>query len=123
MMTNRPCAASIPPIKAAPYPRPATCTSRAPSALAIAGEPSVLPLSATTTSPAIPACLIAARAFRMHVASVSASLRQGITTVTSSGVTGGAPRGGEAQSSFERDVAEWLFQLGRVVHEPPPPAP
>src|SRR2546425_4718830 len=87
MITNRPCAASIPPIKAAPYPRSAIRTNRAPSALAIAGESSVLPLSATTTSPAIPAFLIAASAFRMHVASVSASLRQGITTVTSSGVT------------------------------------
>src|SRR4051812_42639104 len=86
MMTNRPCAASMPPINAAPYPRSATGTSRAPSAVAIAAESSVLPLSATTTSPAISARLIAASAFRMHVASVSASLRQGITTVTSSGI-------------------------------------
>src|SRR5438876_942751 len=115
MMTNRPCAASIPPIKAAPYPRSATCTSRAPSSLAIAGESSVLPLSATTTSPAIPAFLIAASAFRMHVASVSASLRQGITTVTSIGVTGQAPCGREGNGSFEHEVAEWRFQLGGIV--------
>src|SRR3979490_1755131 len=86
MMTNFPWAASMPPIKAAPYPRSATCTSRAPSALAIAGESSVLPLSATTTSPTMLALLIAASAFRMQVPSVSASLREGITTVASKAV-------------------------------------
>src|SRR5262245_25809413 len=50
---------------------------------AIACEPSVLPLSAMMTSPAIPPTRRASCAFRMQVSSVSASFRQGITTDTS----------------------------------------
>src|SRR6185436_10098859 len=43
------------------------------------------PLSATTTSPSTPAVLIPVRALRMHVSSVPASLRQGMTTESSKG--------------------------------------
>src|SRR5689334_22779829 len=57
--------------------------TRAPRFAAIAWDPSVLPLSATTISPSIPASSSARRAFRMQVASVSDSLRHGMTTDTS----------------------------------------
>jgi hypothetical protein len=40
----------------------------------------------------MPAFFIAVNAFRMHVASVSASLRQGMTTVTSSGIDSSSAR-------------------------------
>src|SRR5262245_40122520 len=50
---------------------------------AIACEPSVLPLSAMMTSPAIPPTRKASCALRMQLSSVSASFRQGITTDTS----------------------------------------
>ena len=46
-------------------------------------EPSVLPLSATMTSPTIPCSSIARWALSMHVASVSASFRHGMTTDSS----------------------------------------
>ena len=49
----------------------------------MSGEPSVLPLSATITSPARPASRRARMAFSMQVASVSASFRQGMTMDTS----------------------------------------
>jgi hypothetical protein len=45
----------------------------------------VLPLSATTISPAMPPDCSAARAFSMHEASVSSSLRHGMTTESSTG--------------------------------------
>ena len=51
MMTNSPRAASIPACSAYPYPLEATGTTRAPRPAAIARDPSVLPLSATITSP------------------------------------------------------------------------
>ena len=50
----------------APFAAPAT--TRAPSASAIACEPSVLPLSATTTSPSTPSASSDAGAFAMQVA-------------------------------------------------------
>ncbi len=55
----------------------------------MAGEPSVLPLSATMISPRTPAAAIPRRALAMQPASVSASFRQGITMLRSTGsVTG-----------------------------------
>ena len=54
-----------------------TATTRAPSAVAICCEPSVLPLSATTTSPAIERGK-RVYAFWMQTAIVSASLRHGM---------------------------------------------
>jgi hypothetical protein len=87
MTTYRPLAAAIPPMSALPYPRRLTATTRAPSAAAIVGDPSLLPLSATTTSPAIPAAAIVSSAERTQAPTVSASLRQGITTEHSTGST------------------------------------
>src|SRR5260221_2792519 len=81
----------MPAWRALPYPRSATCTTRAPCSAAIRGEPSELPLSATTISPDIPASSRARRAFPRHTARVSASLRQGITTETSGGSDPAAP--------------------------------
>src|SRR5580692_8200579 len=83
MMTYVPRAAAMPPIRALPYPFSATGTTRAPSPPAISREPSVLPLSATMTSPSIPFSRIARQAFSTQVAMVSASFKQGITTDSS----------------------------------------
>ena len=55
---------------------------------AIAWLPSVEPLSAMTTSPAMPVRSRKPRALRMQVASVSASLRQGIRMVSSRSAIG-----------------------------------
>src|SRR5207302_10492961 len=52
---------------------------------AIARDESVLPLSATTISPTMLCSRRARRAFSMHLAKVSSSLRQGMTTDTSIG--------------------------------------
>src|SRR5919198_2817102 len=57
--------------------------TRAPCLQAFSVEPSVEPLSATTTSPRMPASLKAAVALSMQNAMDCASLRQGITTETS----------------------------------------
>jgi hypothetical protein len=51
--------------------------------VAMAGDPSVLPLSATTISPLILCSHSARRAFSRHASKVSASFGQGITTDTS----------------------------------------
>src|SRR5882757_2554825 len=61
-----------------------TGTTRAPSSVAIFWEPSVLPLSATMTSPAMLLSRKAATAWRTQKASVSASLRQNIKMMTNS---------------------------------------
>src|SRR3954447_387547 len=58
-------------------------TTRAPAALAIVCEPSVLPLSATSTSPWMPLRARKPHALAIQDASVSASLRQGIRMVSS----------------------------------------
>src|SRR5690348_13151359 len=58
-------------------------TTRAPASSASCWLPSVLPLSATRTSPLIPLSARNPIALRTHVATVSASLRQGMTTVSS----------------------------------------
>src|SRR5271170_1854147 len=83
MMTYLPRAATMPPMRALPYPFSVTLTTRAPSASASCWLPSVLPLSAIRTSPLIPLSVRNPIALRTHVATVSASLRQGMTTVSS----------------------------------------
>src|ERR1700737_188201 len=83
MITNRPCDAAIPACRAAPYPRCATRTTRAPCDSAISMEPSVEPLSATITSPQRPADLNAPIALSTQMAREFASFKQGITTETS----------------------------------------
>ncbi len=91
MMMKRPRALAIPPISALPYPRSLTGTTRAPIRSAMDCEPSVLPLSATMISPLIFASLNARCAFAIQRPSVSASLRHGITTETSTWFTAGGP--------------------------------
>src|SRR5579859_6879100 len=73
----------MPPISALPYPLSLTGTTRAPASVASCWLPSVLPLSATRTSPLMPLSARKPIALRTHVATVSASLRQGMTTVSS----------------------------------------
>src|SRR5437899_1685768 len=73
----------MPPNRALPYPRVGISTTRAPLASAISREPSVLPLSATRTSPATPLRSKKSRAFAMHRAIVFASFKQGIRIVSS----------------------------------------
>src|SRR3954469_8088038 len=80
---------------------------------AICCEPSVLPLSATMTSPSIPWLAIACCALRMHVASVSASLRHGMTTETSSSGGSATPPNFDAGSSWPRN--ETSAALGRFT--------
>src|SRR5713101_9211005 len=77
---NAPRAAAIPARNAEPYPRASTRTTRAPRFSAISIEPSVEPLSATTTSPRIPISRNAANALSTQIPIERASLRQGITT-------------------------------------------
>jgi hypothetical protein len=79
MITYVPRAASMPPIRALPYPFAGTSTTRAPCARAMSCDPSVEPLSATITSPATPLRARYPFALSMHVARVSASSRHGIT--------------------------------------------
>src|ERR1700693_5470956 len=83
MTINCPREAWMPALSAAPYPRSVTRTTRAPHDSAIPIEPSVEPLSATTTSPFIPAFAKAVSAFSMQIATEFASFRHGITTDTS----------------------------------------
>src|SRR5487761_601219 len=60
-----------------------TSTRRAPIRMAMAGDPSVLPLSATMISPAMLDSRNTCSTFWMQVDSVSASFRQGRTTDSS----------------------------------------
>src|SRR6202790_3550656 len=85
MRMNSPLAAAIPARSANPYPRCATWITRAPSFSAISTEPSVEPLSATTTSPRSLAARKACIAFSTHTPIEFASFKQGITTDTSAG--------------------------------------
>src|SRR4249919_2017947 len=73
-------------MSACPYPFSSTSTTRAPARTAMVWEPSVLPLSATTTSPTTPSVQSADWAFVIHAANVSDSLRHGMTIDTSTGV-------------------------------------
>src|SRR3981189_605880 len=82
----------MPPPSAAPYPRSATSTTRAPAASATAREPSSEPLSATSTSPAIPARSRKPRALAIQLPTVAASLRQGMRIVSSVIERLGAPQ-------------------------------
>src|SRR5271157_2707182 len=93
MMMYLPRAAAMPPISALPYPLADTGTTRTPRLRAISGDPSVLPLSAITISPAMWFSFKALLAFSMQTASVSASSRHGITieTSTDSGGAGSGP--------------------------------
>src|SRR6266849_5140932 len=97
MTTERPCAASMPPMRALPYPFRWTSTTLAPSSRASGWEPSLLPLSATMLSAEYPPLAMASRAMAMQAGSVPASLRHGITieTSTAAGVsrTGDEGRG------------------------------
>src|SRR5450755_1784585 len=80
----------MPPLRAFPYPRCSTWTTLAPADCAMAMEPSVDPLSATITSPLMPACASVAMAFATQTPTVSFSFKQGRTTETSSGWPGAA---------------------------------
>src|SRR6185369_4182300 len=96
MSTYPPRDARIPAISAAPYPRRGTSTTTAPSSRAMSWDPSVDPLSATTTSPTTPSVAKERVALRMQVARVSASLRQGRTTDSSTTAGVGGPGAGLA---------------------------
>src|SRR5438093_13026305 len=85
-MMNLPLAALIPVLVALPTPRTVARTTLAPCFSAMSTEPSVEPLSATTTSPATSRPLNAANALSTQHASDRASFRHGITTDISSGV-------------------------------------
>src|SRR5262249_27467208 len=63
------------------------------SARARSCEPSVLPLSATMTSPLTPSRSRQARALATHVPTVRASFRHGMTTLTSGSVSVSDARG------------------------------
>ena len=80
-----PLAAAIPPFSAAPYPRTGTSTTRAPAARASSAEPSVEPLSATTTSPSMSFAANVSSTCRTTRATDPASFRQGRTTLTAGG--------------------------------------
>src|SRR6478736_2071493 len=108
MMTNLPRAAAMPPIRALPYPRYGTGTTRAPAAAAMACDPSVEPLSATTTSPWMLADWNAPRAFLMQVSRVSASFRQGMTTDTSGAPAGASTAKGSAAGGGDERVLTWV---------------
>src|ERR1700730_861208 len=73
----------MPACSAAPYPRCGTRTTRAPCPSAISIDPSVDPLSATTTSPRNSPAANAAIALSTQIPSEFASFRQGMTTDTS----------------------------------------
>src|SRR5665647_38099 len=94
-------------------------------------EPSVLPLSATTTSPATPSSRKLANALRITVSRVSASLRQGRTTLSSTSATGSPdckdrlPEGGmhsvldRARNRHDRAIPQphGGAVLGRHLHQ------
>ena len=73
----------MPARRAAPYPRMGTSTTRAPRLSASCCDPSLLPLSATTTSPTTPRSAIARRALATQIPIVSTSSRHGSKTVSS----------------------------------------
>ena len=88
-----------------------SCTTRAPAASASSGEPSVEPLSATTTSPSMPSRSIVRSAFPTTIAIDSASFRQGMTTESSSC---GGPPPGHAASSCSRPGQTVAIQRGQA---------
>src|SRR5580698_11674443 len=78
-------------------------TTRAPAAKARSADPSVEPLSATSTSPLILVCLRKSRALRTQAEMVSASLRHGMRIVSSNDSNSllGAPPSKSVRSSWE----------------------
>jgi hypothetical protein len=78
--------------------------TRAPAALAISVEPSAEPLSATITSPLMPAVRSALSALRTHPPTVSRSFRHGITTDNS----GLSPADAISSKSAELDAGYWI---------------
>src|SRR6266478_2760762 len=97
---NAPRAAAIPARNAEPYPRASTRTTRAPSFSAISTEPSVDPLSATTTSPRSPFARNASIAFATQIPIEFVSFKHGITTETSTPPSGTTEARREALSAF-----------------------
>src|SRR5690349_24887499 len=79
-------------------------------------DPSVDPLSATTTSPATPSSVNDRRALRTQVARVSDSFRQGRTTDSSTTAVGtpGSASGG-AGFATPADAAAGFVALGDVM--------
>src|SRR5258708_10535995 len=96
MMTERPRAGASPAGKAAAYPWSAKGSPAAPASSDSSGEPSVEPLSATSTSAATPCVAHTSMAWRTQLATVRASFRQGRSTVSS---TSGAPPFGSSDKS------------------------
>src|SRR6266446_2122303 len=80
---NAPRAALIPARSVEPYPRCSTRTTRAPRFSATSIDPSVDPLSATTTSPRSSAARNVSIAFETQIPMEFASFKHGITTDTS----------------------------------------
>src|ERR1700743_2879700 len=105
MMTNCPRAPAIPARRAEPYPRAGTLTTRAPSFSAMSVEPSVEPLSATTTSPRKPADLNASSALPTQIPIELASLRHGMTTETSTGFSAASGDDDENAVAFDLMVS------------------
>ena len=93
----------MPRSNALPYPLRRTVTTRAPAALASSGESSVLPLSATITSPATPSARSQLTAFATQIPTVSASFRHGRTIESSS--PSGAGRVSSAAISAKLPIA------------------
>src|ERR1700759_2823937 len=83
MITYSPRAAMMPAISALPYPFSGIGTTRAPASSASWRLPSVEPLSDNTTSPSTTLSAMNRTALCTQVATVSASLRQGMTIVNS----------------------------------------
>jgi len=80
-------------------------------------DPSVDPLSATTTSPTTPSGAKERVALRMQVARVSASLRQGRTTDSSTTAGVGGPGAGLAVGGAAEVVALGVDEEGVVALE------
>src|SRR5438105_7948895 len=78
-------------------------------------EPSVLPLSATMTSPGMPEFSNAVTALRMQVWRVSASFRQGMTTETSGGSSVRCVGGGLGLMSSWLTVDNTVTRLDKVI--------
>src|SRR5215831_330477 len=112
-MTYSPLAAAIPAAKAAPYPRTGTSTTRAFSPVASSIDPSVLPLSATSTSPLILYCSRNLCALAIQLPKVRASLRQGMR-IDSSGVITRDEKGGPYNGSSSR-----VFSFALILRTTP----
>src|SRR6266568_6388021 len=93
--------------------------TRAPRRLAMAWEPSVLPLSATMVSPAILCSHNARWAFSIQRANVSDSFKQGITMDTSGTACSYIPVGSVIQPSTFTCIEYYPhFKIGFVQNAP-----